>query len=69
MGRNQVLKKLHSNTVIPKKKLTKTPLTKEDKENKRLISSQKVTVQNIIRELKIFKIVAANIEIEENDLE
>ena len=54
----QGLKKLHSNTVMPKKKSKKTPLTKEDKENNRLISSQRVTVENIIRELKIFRIVA-----------
>jgi hypothetical protein len=43
---------------MPKKKTKKNPLTKEDKKHNRLISSQRVTVENIIRELKIFRIVA-----------
>ena len=49
---------MHSNTVMPKKKSKKKPLTKEDKKNNRLISSQRVSVENIIRELKIFRIVS-----------
>ena len=43
---------------MPKKKSKKNPLTKEDKKNNKIISSQRVSVENIIRELKIFKIVA-----------
>jgi hypothetical protein len=54
----QGLQKLHCNTVMPKKKSKKNPLTKEDKKNNRIISSQRVSVENIIRELKIFRIVA-----------
>ena len=43
---------------MPKKKSKKNPLTKEDKKNNRIISSQRVSIENIIRELKIFRIVA-----------
>ena len=54
----QGLQKLHCNTTMPKKKSKKNPLTKEDKKNNRIISSQRVSVENIIRELKIFRIIA-----------
>lgn len=40
----QGLQKLHGNTVMPKKKSKKHPLTKEDKKNNRHISLQRVTV-------------------------
>jgi hypothetical protein len=43
---------------IPKKRSKKNPLTKEDKKNNAHISSQRVTIENIIRELKIFRILA-----------
>lgn len=43
---------------MPKKKSKKNPLTKEDKKNNQLISSERVSVENIIREVKIFRIVA-----------
>jgi len=52
------LQKLHSNTDIPKKKTKKQPLSEEDKKGNRNISSQRVLIENIIRELKIFRIVA-----------
>lgn len=50
--------KNHTNTKIPKKKSKKNPLTKEDKNQNREISSQRVVVENVIRELKIFRIIA-----------
>jgi len=43
---------------MPKKKSKKKPLTKEDKKYNRTISSQRVIVENIIREPKIFRIIA-----------
>jgi hypothetical protein len=43
---------------MPKKKTKTNPLSKEDKKSNRDISSQRVSVENIIRELKIFRIVA-----------
>jgi len=52
------LQKLHSNTDIPKKKAKKQPLSEEDKKGNRNISSQRVLIENVIRELKIFRIVA-----------
>lgn len=50
--------KLHSNVEIPKKRSKKNPLTKEDKCNNTRISSQRVLIENIIRELKIFRILS-----------
>lgn len=43
---------------IPKKRSKKNPLTKEDKRQNRGISSKRVLVENIIREVKIFRIIA-----------
>lgn len=54
----QGLQKMHNNTEIPKKRNKKNPLTKLDKKNNQLISSSRVTVENIIRSLKIFRILA-----------
>lgn len=54
----QGIAKIHANVEIPKKRSKKNPLTKEDKQRNRSISSKRVTVENIIREVKIFRIVA-----------
>jgi hypothetical protein len=54
----QGLQKLHANTAIPKKKSKKNPLTKADKKNNQQISSSRVVIENIIRELKIFRILS-----------
>jgi hypothetical protein len=54
----QGISKLHSNVEIPKKRSKKNPLTKEDKKNNAKISSERVLIENIIRELKIFRIIA-----------
>jgi hypothetical protein len=43
---------------LPKKRSKKNPLSKEDKARNQLISSGRVAVENIIREIKIFRIVA-----------
>jgi len=43
---------------MPKKKSKKKTLTKEDKKYNRTISSQRVFVEHIIREPKIFRIIA-----------
>lgn len=52
------ISKKHSNVDIPKKKTKKKPLTKEDKALNRKISSSRVLVENVIRSLKIFRILA-----------
>ena len=52
----QGLQKIHTNTQMPKKKTKKHPLTKEDKGSNKLISSPRMLVEHVIREVKIFKI-------------
>lgn len=54
----QGIVKKHLNVDIPKKRTKKNPLTKDDKSNNRIISSSRVLVENVIRCLKIFRILA-----------
>ncbi len=54
----QGIQKIHSNSELPKKKNKKQPLTKEDKKQNQQISSVRITIENIIREVKIFRIIA-----------
>lgn len=54
----QGIQKIHCNSELPKKRSKKNPLTTEDKKNNHRISSSRVVVENIIRELKIFRILA-----------
>lgn len=52
------MQKLHSNTEIPKKKTKKKPLDKEARKRNREISSERVLIENVIREVKIFRVAA-----------
>ncbi|MDR2511542.1 MAG: transposase [Bacteroidales bacterium] len=52
------ISKIDYNSEVPKKKSKKRPLTKEDKKQNQQISSIRITIENIIREVKIFKILA-----------
>ena len=54
----QGLKKLHDQSELPKKNTKKNPLTKAVKKQNQVISSKRVLVENIIRKVKIFKIMA-----------
>lgn len=54
----QGLKKLHENSNLPKKKPKKGNLTKEEKAANRELSSSRVIVENVIRSLKIFRILS-----------
>jgi len=54
----QGLQKLHANTIMPKKKTKKQPLTAQDKAQNRQISSQRVPCENVIGALKRFRIIA-----------
>jgi hypothetical protein len=54
----QGIQKLHTNSEHLKKKSKKTPLTKEDKKQHHQISSTRMAIENIIREVKIFRIIA-----------
>jgi len=53
----QGIQKLHSNIELPKKRSKKNPLTKQDKKSIQAISSSRVLIENLIRELKIFRIL------------
>ena len=52
------IKKFHSNSVLPKKKTKKNPLSDEDKANNRKISSERVTNEHAIGFIKRFKILS-----------
>lgn len=52
------LQKLHAKTQMPKKKSKKKPLSKEDKKNNAMLSSERVINENVIGLLKRFKIIA-----------
>lgn len=54
----QGIQKLHGNTVVPKKKTKKRPLTAEDKKNNWQICSERVVNEKVIGMLKRFKIIA-----------
>ncbi len=49
--------KLQSNVVIPYKKYRKKPLTPEQKEHNRKLSSFRMRIENKIREIKIFNLM------------
>jgi hypothetical protein len=54
----QGLQNVHVNTELPKKKIKNHPLTKEDKQKNKLLSSSRVLNENVIGMLKRFKIIA-----------
>jgi DDE superfamily endonuclease len=54
----QGLQKLHSNSLLPKKKTKKNPLTQEDKDKNKEIASQRVINENVIGMIKRFKIIS-----------
>ncbi len=54
----QGIAKRHSNSETPKKKSKKKPLTKTEKQHNHLLASARVTIEHIIREVKIFRIIA-----------
>ena len=53
----QGIKKYHSNSVLPYKHSKKKQLAKEQKIHNHTVSSSRVQVEHIIRELKVFRIV------------
>ncbi len=50
--------KLHKNSLMPKKRSKKNPLTPEDKAINREISRKRIVVENVIGSLKRFKIIS-----------
>ena len=53
----QGILELHSNSVLPKKRSKKHPLSKEDKMRNRQISSERVLNEHIIGRIKRFRIL------------
>jgi hypothetical protein len=54
----QGIKKLHQNSVLPKKRSKKNPLTAEEKSQNREISSERVFSEHAIGFIKRFKILS-----------
>ena len=50
--------KNNPNIKIPKKKTKKKPLTKEDKVNNHNISKQRIIIENVIGDLKKFRVIS-----------
>ena len=54
----QGIKKIHENSELPKRNSKKKPLTKEEKKENHRISSERVIIENVIRKVKIFRVMA-----------
>ena len=54
----QGLQKIHSNSQLPFKSTKKHPLAKQEKSSNKLLSASRVLVENVIRRLKIFRVLA-----------
>ena len=54
----QGISKIHPNSELPKKKTKKNPLTKEDKNKNRELSSERALNENVIGMVKRFKIIS-----------
>ena len=54
----QGMAKLHANSLPPKKRGRKYPLSEQDRKRNHVISSSRCLVENIIRDPKIFRILA-----------
>ena len=53
----QGLTKLHERGQTPQKKTKKRPLTKDERRANRKLSRRRIVVENVIRSLKIFRIL------------
>jgi ribosomal protein L35 len=52
------IKRFQKTSIVPKKRSKKHPLTKEEKQENRHISSQRVLNENVIGQVKRFKILS-----------
>lgn len=50
--------KIHKNSLLPKKKSKKNPLSGKDKRNNKKLSRQRVFTEHVIGKIKIFKILS-----------
>lgn len=55
----QGIKLLYPNSKTPKKNTKKNKLTKEDKKYNHILSKKRIFVENVIRELKVFRILSS----------
>jgi len=53
----QGINKYHSNSELPYKCSKKRELTKEQKKHNHIVSSSRVQVEHVIREIKVFRIL------------
>ncbi len=51
------MQKVHVQTILPKKKSKKNPISIEDKKNNKALAKERVIVENVIGMLKRFKII------------
>ncbi len=50
--------KIHKNSLLPKKKSKKNPLSRKDKRNNKKLSRQRVFIEHVIGKIKIFRILS-----------
>ena len=55
----QGIKKIHKNTILPIKKKKGSSLTVEEKTHNKVLSKQRIFIENVNRRCKIFRIVKA----------
>ena len=54
----QGILKFHQNSELPKKRSKKNPLTKEDKNKNRQISSERVAIEHVIGYIKRYRVIS-----------
>jgi len=54
----QGIKKHHANSELPHKRSKKKPLTKEQKKYNLRVCGSRMTVEHVIREIKVFRILS-----------
>ena len=54
----QGIRKLHANSCIPKKFSKHHPLTPDDRLYNRALARQRITVEHVIRRLKVFRLLS-----------
>ena len=63
------ISKFHKNSVLPKKRSKKNPLSRKDKRNNKKLSSQRVLIEHVIGKIKIFRILSGKYRNRRNRLD
>ena len=53
------IKKIHGNSIVPKKSSKKKPLTKEERQMNKKISSLRVPNEHVIGRIKVFRVIGS----------